>query len=201
MANRNGTSPAEAADKSQPVFAALAHATRRRILLAIDRAGGSLSAGDIARRFAHAWPTTTRHLKMLERVGLLKMVKVGRSCIYRIQWARLGPVQGWLNQMGSYRHAQASVSAQPGVPSQRRGGEPALIDPEDLVGAEWAEWYGLTPVQRWTECEKSWLTYLSLGGSLDPEPDTQSPFFDPGASRQRPAHGRAGVRPVRRGRV
>lgn len=201
MVDRNETSPADAADKSQPVFAALAHATRRRILLAIDHAGGSMAAGDIARRFAHAWPTTTRHLKMLERVGLLKMVKVGRSCIYRIQWARLGPVQGWLNQMGSDRHAQASVSTQYNETSPRRGAEPTPIDPEDLVGPEWAEWYGLTPEQRWTECEKSWLTYLSLGGSLDPEPDTQSPFFDPGASRQRPPHGRAGVRTVRRGRV
>ena len=54
-----------------------------------------------------------------------------------------------------------------------------MIQPEDLVGGEWAEWYRLTPVQRWLESEKLWQTYLALGGSLDPEPDTQSPFFDP----------------------
>jgi hypothetical protein len=26
---------------------------------------------------------------------------------------------------------------------------------------------------------KLWETYLALGGSLEPEPDTQRPFFDP----------------------
>ena len=54
-----------------------------------------------------------------------------------------------------------------------------MIQPDELVGGEWAEWYRLTPVQRWLESEKLWQTYLALGGSLDPEPDTQSPFFDP----------------------
>ena len=58
-----------------------------------------------------------------------------------------------------------------------------MIQPEQLVGDEWAEWYRLTPVQRWLESEKLWQTYLALGGSLDPEPDTQSPFFDPNEFR------------------
>jgi hypothetical protein len=53
-----------------------------------------------------------------------------------------------------------------------------VIQPEELVGGEWAEWYRLTPAQRWLESEKLWQTYLELGSSLDPEPDTQSPFFD-----------------------
>ena len=52
-----------------------------------------------------------------------------------------------------------------------------MIQPEQLVGGEWAEWYQLTPVQRWLESEKLWQTYLALGGSLDPEPDPQSPFL------------------------
>ena len=76
-----------------------------------------------------------------------------------------------------------------------------MIQPEQLVGGEWAEWYRLTPVQRWLESEKLWQTYLALGGSLDPEPDTQSPFFNARAPRPRPAHGRTGVRVLRRGRV
>ncbi len=54
-----------------------------------------------------------------------------------------------------------------------------MIQPEQLVEGEWAEWYRLTPIQRWLESEKLWHTYLALGGSLDSEPDTQSPFFDP----------------------
>ena len=76
-----------------------------------------------------------------------------------------------------------------------------MIQPEELVGEEWAEWHRLSPAQRWLESEKLWETFLALGGSLDPEPDTQSPFFDPKAPRPRSAHGRAGVRVIRRGGV
>jgi hypothetical protein len=73
--------------------------------------------------------------------------------------------------------------------------------PEEIDGDEWIEWYRLTPVQRWIETGKLWHTYLQLGGSLDPEPDTQSPFFDSEAPRARSAHGRPGMHIVRRSRV
>lgn len=76
-----------------------------------------------------------------------------------------------------------------------------MIRPEDLVGDEWAEWYRLTPLQRWAESEKLWQIYTALGGSLDPEPDTQSPFFDARAPSSMSADGRPGVRVLRRGRV
>ena len=71
---------------------------------------------------------------------------------------------------------------------------------EELVGEEWAEWYRLTPLERWRE-QKLWQAYLSLGGSLDTEPDTQSPFFDQSAPGARVADGRPGLRVLRRGRV
>ena len=76
-----------------------------------------------------------------------------------------------------------------------------MIRAEDLVGEEWAEWYRLTPAQRWAESLRLWDAWLLLGGSLDPEPDTQSPFFDAGAPSARPAHGRPGLRVVRRSGV
>ena len=38
------------------------------------------------------------------------------------------------------------------------------------------EWLGLTPAQRIRETTKLWKLYIALGGSLDPEPDPQSPF-------------------------
>jgi len=72
---------------------------------------------------------------------------------------------------------------------------------EDVVGPEWAEWFCLTPEQRFLESMKLWDTYLALGGSLEPEPDTQSPFFDPQEWRENAAHGRPGVRVLRRGGV
>ena len=58
-----------------------------------------------------------------------------------------------------------------------------MISAEQLVGEEMAEWYSLTPMERWRESTKLWEVYLSLGGSLDPEPDTRSAFFDPGSRR------------------
>jgi hypothetical protein len=76
-----------------------------------------------------------------------------------------------------------------------------MIQPEQLVEPEWVEWYRLTPVQRWLESEKLWHTYLALGGSLDPESDSQSPFFDAREPRPRAPYGRTGVRVLRRGRV
>ena len=83
------------------------------------------------------------------------------------------------------------------------------IRAEDFVGEEWAEWYRLTQQQRWAESEKMWETYLALGGSLEPEPDSQSPFFDPDEWRENlrtapspcAADGRPCVRIVRRGGV
>ena len=68
-------------------------------------------------------------------------------------------------------------------------------------GDEWTEWGKLTPEERFLESMKLWETYLALGGSLEPEPDTQSPFFDPEEWRENAAHGRPGVRVIRRGGV
>ncbi len=39
------------------------------------------------------------------------------------------------------------------------------------------EWLTLTPAQRLLETNKLWRLYIALGGSLDPEPDPQSPFY------------------------
>jgi hypothetical protein len=76
-----------------------------------------------------------------------------------------------------------------------------MIEPEELVGDEWAAWYRMTPQERWRESEKLWEVYLSLGGSLDPEPDTQSPFFDEDEWRVIASHGRSGLRIIRRSGV
>lgn len=61
-----------------------------------------------------------------------------------------------------------------------------MITAEQLVGEELANWYSLTPMERWRESAKLWQEFLSMGGSLDPEPDTQSPFFDPATPSPRP---------------
>jgi DNA-binding transcriptional ArsR family regulator len=83
-------------DAYELVFNALAHPARRRVLLTIYFEGGSMTAGEIAAVFDHAWQTTTRHLRVLEKAGLLSHQKKGRTWIYRIQHQRLELVRDWL---------------------------------------------------------------------------------------------------------
>lgn len=65
----------------------------------------------------------------------------------------------------------------------------------------WKEWYLMEPLERWHESMKLWEFFLRVGGSLDPEPDPESPFdaFLPRGTA--PADGRSGLRVLRRGRV
>ena len=63
---------------------------------------------------------------------------------------------------------------------------------------EWDEWYHLTPLERWKESQKLWDFFVQMGGSLDPEPDSQSPFDITGSSGSVAPHGRAGLRILRR---
>jgi DNA-binding transcriptional ArsR family regulator len=78
------------------VVAALAHPARRQILLTLHFRGGVATAGEIAGRFAHKWPTTTRHLHVLEEAGLLRQEKRGRTRIYTLDKERLALVVEWL---------------------------------------------------------------------------------------------------------
>ena len=77
------------------VVEALAHPARRQILMTVHFRG-EMAAGEIAGRFAHAWPTTTRHLKVLEAAGLVEREKRGRAVIYRVSHERLAVLEQWL---------------------------------------------------------------------------------------------------------
>lgn len=77
------------------VVAALAHPARRQILLTIHFRGEA-TAGDIAGRFAHKWPTTTRHLRVLEDAGLVRYERRGRTRVYTVDKTRLALVREWL---------------------------------------------------------------------------------------------------------
>ena len=73
----------------------MAHPARRQILLTVHLRG-RMAAGDIAGRFAHAWPTTTRHLKILVAAGLLVQTREGRSRLYTVDRERLRLLDEWL---------------------------------------------------------------------------------------------------------
>ena len=84
----------------QAVLGALAHPARRQILFTMKLRGGAMTAGEIAGRFRHAWPTTTRHLRVLEAAGLVAHRKRGRTRVYRLRQARLAVVGEWLAWFG-----------------------------------------------------------------------------------------------------
>ena len=88
--------PGDRMDAYEAVFTALAHPVRRRILLTVYFNGGSMTAGEIAGTFEQAWPTTTRHLQILESAGLLRHEREGRMRRYRIECHRLNLVRDWL---------------------------------------------------------------------------------------------------------
>ena len=82
------------------VFAALAHPARRQILILLSHLGDELPSGYLAARFAHSWPTTTRHLGVLEKAGLVEVRREGRSSHYRLARARLSAVvTGWMRHL------------------------------------------------------------------------------------------------------
>lgn len=61
-----------------------------------------MTAGDIAARFACSWPTTTRHLRVLEAAGLVRVEKRGRERVYCLDKERLLEVStGWLGSFSS----------------------------------------------------------------------------------------------------
>ena len=94
------------------VFLALAHETRRQVLLLLGQRGDELPSGYLAARFQHSWPTTSRHLKVLEEAGLVDVRRQGRSSNYRLNRARLEQVVGgWMGhfeQVGPERRWSSS---------------------------------------------------------------------------------------------
>ena len=79
------TDSAEELERTNAVFTALAHRSRRQILLVLRFGGGKMTAGEIAERFSCTWPTTTRHLQVLESAGLVTVERSGRERLYRLQ--------------------------------------------------------------------------------------------------------------------
>jgi DNA-binding transcriptional ArsR family regulator len=88
--------PTRREDLYEAVFTALAHPARRRILHTLNFEGGAMTAGKIAAMFSHAWPTTTRHLRVLQACGLVVHAREGRWSLYRLDRKRLALARDWI---------------------------------------------------------------------------------------------------------
>ncbi len=76
-------------------FHALGDETRRR-MLSMLAAQGELTAGELGAPFDVAQPTTSKHLKVLERAGLVSREVVGRSHRFRLQLDPLSEAEDWI---------------------------------------------------------------------------------------------------------
>ena len=104
------------------VLSALAHPSRRHVLLVVWFRGGSMTAGEIDERFQHTWPTTSRHLRVLEEAGLLIHEKQGRTRVYRVNAEKLEVVRAWLEWFKSPKAGEPPVNSTKKPKTKERSG-------------------------------------------------------------------------------
>jgi DNA-binding transcriptional ArsR family regulator len=97
-------------DRLDATFAALADPTRRAILARL--ASGEASVNELAKPFAMSQPAISKHLKVLERAGLVSHSRDRQRRPRRIEARRLAEATGWLERYrkiweGNFRRLDA----------------------------------------------------------------------------------------------
>jgi DNA-binding transcriptional ArsR family regulator len=85
-----------ASDQLDATFAALADPTRRAILARL--ATGEASVMELAKPFAMSQPAISKHLKVLERAGLISGGRDAQRRPRRIEAKPLADANGWLER-------------------------------------------------------------------------------------------------------
>lgn len=83
-------------DRLSATFAALADPTRRAILTRL--ASGEASVGELAKPFDISGPAVSKHLKVLERAGLIARSRAAQWRPCRIRPEALKSVDDWLRR-------------------------------------------------------------------------------------------------------
>jgi DNA-binding transcriptional ArsR family regulator len=82
------------ADRLDATFAALADPTRRAIIARL--ASGEASVSELARPFDMSQPAISKHLKVLERAGLISRGRDAQRRLSRLEAKPLGEADEWL---------------------------------------------------------------------------------------------------------
>jgi len=85
------------------VFAALADPTRRAILARL--ASGQATVNELAEPFAMTQPAISKHLKVLERAGLISRERDAQRRPSRLEPKRLAEASAWLDQYRQFWEA------------------------------------------------------------------------------------------------
>ena len=88
--------PSDAEALAEQVFTALADPTRRAILARLAR--GEASVMELAEPFALSQPAISKHLKVLERAGLISRGRDGQRRPCRLDAAPLHAATDWLER-------------------------------------------------------------------------------------------------------
>jgi DNA-binding transcriptional ArsR family regulator len=83
-----------AADPLSATFAALADPTRRAMLARLVR--GELSVNELAKPFKISGPAVSKHLKVLERAGLITRARAAQRRPCRLAPSALRHIDDWL---------------------------------------------------------------------------------------------------------
>lgn len=88
-----------------PVFLALGDPTRRAIVSRLAR--GRASVKELAAPIAMALPSVLKHLHVLERGGLIRSHKIGRTRLCELEPAALRTAEAWMAQQRAMWEAHA----------------------------------------------------------------------------------------------
>jgi len=87
-------------DRLSATFAALADPTRRAILARLSR--GEATVTELAQPFDMSMPAISKHLKVLERAGLIERGREAQWRPCRLQAKPLREVDDWMEQYRSF---------------------------------------------------------------------------------------------------
>lgn len=90
----NATQPHPSEDALSATFAALADPTRRAMLAQLTR--GEATVNQLAEPFAISLPAVSRHLKVLERAGLVTKSRTAQYRPCRLDTEQLKHVDEWM---------------------------------------------------------------------------------------------------------
>jgi len=97
-------------DHLSDVLNAISHPTRRAIIAQL--ANGPARFLDIAQSFDTALNAVTKHLKMLERAGLIERQKQGREVMISFRADPLREVAGWVHEYERFWNERLDVFQQ-----------------------------------------------------------------------------------------
>jgi len=88
--------PPAKAKRLDAAFSALSDPTRRAILLRLAK--GDVTVGELAGSFPISQPAISRHLKVLEKAGLIRRTRDAQRRPARVDTAPIADVAAWLQR-------------------------------------------------------------------------------------------------------